>query len=436
MKRKNFTSITLIALIFTTTFLSKLNAQIGQTIYVDGSHIMGPCSDTLWLKGVNYAPYNWGYSPAELNINEVAQTGANCIRLPWYYNPVGASPIATYGDLVKLDSALSKSIANDLIPIVELHDLTCQNDTSALLNMGNWFIQPAVLTLIDKYKHSIIINIANEALYVNWTGNPAQAQNRFVNTYTAIVNTIRTAGVTVPIMIDGPDCGTNLDVLSTVGPTLQLNDPVNNLIFSAHAYWYAYANNDSATMQGKINTAIQSGIPFVFGEIANLQDDVTMCQYTLNYQPLLNICAAQKIGWIAWSWDHDGCSARQMSTAGAFSSLTPYGNDLVNNTVYGMLSNPWPKSEFLVNGACGTSSINENNVEQINIYPNPNSGSFYVQTNHVIISTECFDVMGKQYIVNTISKNSFEIQNANTGVYYIKQQFSNGTYAIQKIIIE
>lgn len=436
MKRKIFTPFVTIAIVLSSTFLGRITAQIGQTIYVDGSHIMGPCSDTLWLKGVNYAPYNWGYSPAELNISEVAQTGANCIRLPWYYNPSGASPIAIYGDLVKLDSALSKSIANDLIPIVELHDLTCQNDTSTLLAMGNWFIQPAVITLIDKYKHSIIINIANEALYVNWAGNPSLAQTRFVNTYTAIVNTIRTAGVTVPIMIDGPDCGTNLDVLSTVGPMLQLNDPVNNLIFSAHAYWYAYANNDSATMQGKINTAIQSGIPFVFGEIANLQDDVTMCQYTLNYQPLLNICAAEKIGWIAWSWDHDGCAARQMSTAGAFSSLTAYGNDLVNNPVYGMLSNPWPRSEFLVNGACGTSYINENSMVHTSIYPNPNNGDFYVQTDQVIISTDCFDLMGKQYIVKCIDQKHFQIQNANTGMYYIQQKFANGNQTIQKILVE
>jgi PKD repeat protein len=149
-------------------------------------------------------------------------------------------------------------------------------------------------------------------------------------------------------MIDAPDCGTNLDALASVGNNIINSDSKKNIIFSAHSYWYAYANNDSLTYLNKINNAINANIPFVFGEIANLQDDQQMCQYVLNYKPLLSICETKKIGWLAWSWDNDGCSQRQVSTEGSYSSLTPYGNVVVNNSVYGMRLTA-KKSKYLTN---------------------------------------------------------------------------------------
>ncbi len=327
-------------------------AQPGVTIHASGRHILGPCGDTLILRGVNYAPFNWGWSPTQLRINQIALSGANAVRLVWYKNPTGTTPISTYGNLTNLDSALSKCIQYKLIPIIDLHDQTCQNNPAALINMAGWYTQPAVLALINKYKHSLIINIANEALYVNWTGNAAAAQTTFVNTYTTIVNTMRSAGITTPLMIDAPDCGTNLSVLSAVANTLQTNDPLHNLLFSAHAYWYSYANNDSLQMLSLINSAQAQNIPFLFGEIANTQDDAVMCQYALNYKALLNICKTKKVGWFAWSWDNDGCASRQITTGGNVNSLTSYGNDIINHANFGLLAYPPAKSQYLQYNAC------------------------------------------------------------------------------------
>jgi mannan endo-1,4-beta-mannosidase len=331
---------------------TQLFAQLGETISISGKHILGPCGDTLILRGVNYAPYNWGWSPTQLNINQIGLSGANAVRLVWYKNPTGATPISTYGNLTNLDSALSKCVQQNMIPILTLHDQTCQNSPSALVTLATWYTQPSVVALINKYKHSLIINIANEALYVNWTGNPTSAQTSFTNTYTTIVNNLRSAGIVVPLMIDGPDCGTNLNVLTNIGNTLQNNDPLHRLIFSAHAYWYSYANNDSLQMLSLINNAVNANIPFLFGEIANSQDDATMCQYSLNYQALLNICKTKNIGWLAWSWDNDGCASRQITSAGNFASLTPYGNQIINHANFGLQTYPPAKSQYLVHDAC------------------------------------------------------------------------------------
>lgn len=321
-------------------------------MYVSGRYLLGPCGDTITLRGVNYAPYNWGWSPTQLRISNIAQSGANCVRMVWYKNPASGTPTTVYTNLTYLDSALSKCVQNKLIPIIDLHDLTCTNSTANLTTLATWFTSTGVKNLINKYKHSIILNIANECLYVSWASNPTTAQSAFVSTYSAIVSSLRSNGINVPIMIDAPDCGQSLDVLTAIGSSLQTADPKHNLIFSAHAYWYAYANNDSTTMLTKINNALAVNLPFVLGEIANSQDDAQMCQYALNYKALLNICKNKKVGWLAWSWDNDGCPDRQVSSTGLFSNLTAYGQEIVNNPSFGLLTNPPAKSMYLENNAC------------------------------------------------------------------------------------
>lgn len=332
--------------------LSIVRAQLGEGIFVQGKNIIGPCGDTLLLKGVNYAPYNWGWSPSDLRINQIGLSGSNCVRIVWYKNGSSGTPASTYSNITLLDSVLSKCIQNKLIPIIELHDQTCQNSSSGLINLSSWFTQNSIKPILLKYKHSIILNIANEALYVNWTSNPTTSLNTFISTYNSIITNLRNNGLNMPVMIDAPDCGTNIEALANASNALLTNDIKQNLIFSAHAYWYGYANNDSLTFLNKINYMLSKNVAFLFGEIANYQDDATLCQYSLNLSALLNICKTKKLGWIAWSWDNDGCTARQLTTNGNFNSLSPYGNYIFNNSNIGINSNPPSKSMYLEKGAC------------------------------------------------------------------------------------
>lgn len=424
-----------IFLLFFTFFwmTSDLLAQPNATITVNGRYIIGNCGDTLIFKGVNYAPYNWGYSNNQLRIDQIAQSGANLVRLAWY---ASGTP-ALYADYTYLDSAISKCIQYDMIPVIELHDLTCQNSPGNLIELANFYTQPAILAMIQKYKHSLILNVANEALYVNWTGNPAQATQDYLYVYNTIVSNLRNAGIDIPIMIDGPDCGTNLDVLASTGPSLMANDPMHNLIFSAHAYWYAFANNDSATYLAKINNAMNSGIPFVFGEVANLQDDAVLCQYTLNYRPLLSICETKKIGWIVWSWDNDGCAQRQVTTAGNFNSLTLYGNIIVNNPVYG-IKNTARKSRFLTNNGCTSTTIHNPIVfqEKIRIAESSDFIQLLSLSNEPL-ALQIYSVMGqgeKSYLLNAGQELLLSRANFTPGVYVICAKSNEGT-VFRKILL-
>ena len=403
-------------------------------IHTDGKYILGPCGDTLHLKGINYAPYNWGNDINDQRIEEIAQTGANAVRMPWYWSNPGAN---VYYNYVALDSIISKCVQNKLIVILELHDFTCENDPNELISGSAWWTNNSVVPILNKYKESIIVNIANEALYVNWTGNTAAALATYTNTYETIIGNLRNVtGFNYPILIDAPDCGQTSDAFITSNTANYLinADPEHNLIFSAHAYWYAYANNDSTQMANKLNAVLTADIPFVLGEVANLQDDQTMCQYTLNYKPLLRYCEVNNINWLAWSWDRDICSQRQMSTNGTFASLTNYGNDLVNNPDYGLNTHPAAKSSFLVNGGCSTASISKTELAQISIYPNPNNGTFGVKADQQEFELSCYDLLGNKVMLNNLGNSNYQIPSI-PGVYFLKIQTADGE-AVSRFIVK
>lgn len=386
------------------TICATFNAAAQSTIAVSGKHIIGPCGDTLLLRGVNYAPYNWGYSDTELFIDQIALTGANCVRLVWYKNNPVPAVHAVYSNYELLDSALSKCIQNDIVPILELHDLTCVNDPAALISLAEWYEEPAVFALIEKYKHSLIVNVANEALYVSWTGDVAAGKTAFINAYTTVVTNMRHAGITTPIMIDGPECGNNLNVLADMATTLQANDPQHNLIFSAHAYWWAYDSMDSATSRTMVEYAEGKNFPLVFGEIANYQDDPEPCNYALPYKALLNILQEKKIGWLAWSWNNDRCAARQLTTAGSTSSLTTFGTDILTNSNYGLNTMPAAKSQYLVENGCITSTNDLRKTDDgIRVFPNPAHDQFYLEIAQASDDTEISvsDIRGRKIVYTT-----------------------------------
>ncbi len=396
-------------------------------IHTNGKYILGPCGDSLLLRGLNYAPYNWGYNVNSLEIDEVAKTGANVVRMDWYCNNPDPNTDAVYKNYAALDSAISKCTRYKMIAIIEIHDFTCSNDAAGLLNLNTWWIQDNVFTnILQKHKESVIVNYANEALYFNFAADPVAALAAYKSTYQSIITALRNVtGFNFPIMIDGPDCGANSDafITSSVASDLIQYDPKHNLIFSAHAYWYSFANNDSAQMAAKINAVLAQNIPFVLGEVANLQDDINPCTYTLNYKPLLNFCQLKRVNWLAWSWDNDVCPARQVSSNGNFSSLTSYGSDIVNNPVYGLMTVKEPKSRFLLNG-CNTGIDGPDPVTDMVLYPNPASAEITIQAGRNLIGSGFYiiDMTGSTIVSGKIMNETtkVDINQWPEGIYLFK----------------
>jgi mannan endo-1,4-beta-mannosidase len=387
-------------------------------IQTESNLIIGPCGDTIIPHGINYAPYDWGYDSTQLLLDQVAQTGANIVRMTWYAN----SSAPYYTDAL-LDSAIAKCISNKMIPVIELHDNTCLDNYDSLVSLAHWYVTPSRLNIIQKYSNSLIINVANEAGDVNWNAQPAQAQQDYINAYDSITSLFRSNGIYVPVMIDAPDCGTSIDVFSNVAQQITNADYADNVIFSAHAYWYMYANNDSATMLQKINAALAGNFPLVIGEIANYQDLDTPCTFVLNYQALLHICVASNVGWMAWSWNNDDCFPRQLSTNGNYDSLSAYGNDIVNNPVYG-LHTISKLDEYLANNqvACNnTNAIKEiqNKIKPYIIYKQGGC-NYFKSFSPGILSICAYDILGQQIISCQVASSQIIQLPNNMGVSLLR----------------
>jgi mannan endo-1,4-beta-mannosidase len=328
------------------TTLPKTLSNKKATLYTQGRYLYDSLDNKVILRGINLTLIDdWDF-PQSDKLAEVEKTGANAIRIQWYINyPHISRPAYSLQDL---DNFLTRCKASRIIPILFLGDLTCKADTNLLnTQLMPWWTSEPVLTVLRKHQQYLIINLANELGAYRWTNDPTSALISFTNAYKTAILNLRQY-LQVPIMIDAPDGGSSIEVFTKIGQELIDYDPNHNLLFSCHNYWSIYDG------MPHIKTTIDANLPIVFGEVANKQDEIIndktqYCYYDLDgsnensaskngfsYQALLQVLKEQEIGWLAWNWWKDGCAKRQISEDGNFSNLTPYGNDLVNNPVYGL----------------------------------------------------------------------------------------------------
>ncbi len=337
--------IILLLLLITVSAISK--AQNGTHLQIQGRKIIGTCADSIVLKGVNYAPYNWGYTLSENYFDQIALTKANSVRIVWYKN----SALSIYNNLANLDSAFARCIRAKMIPILVLHDATCTGNMADVTALLPFYTTTAFKALELKYRQHLIINIANEAGQYQWAANPATALTTYKTTYQNAIINLRSNGLQVPLMIDAPDCGTNSDAIVSVGSQILSSDVLSNTMFSVHGYWFGFANNNPTMMATKVQALYNSGLCIAFGEVANQQDDANPCQYNLAYTQLLAILKTYNIGWLAWGWYNDVCPLRQISNNGNVNNLSAYGQVIVNDPATGLVATAVRPLQFSAN--CG-----------------------------------------------------------------------------------
>jgi predicted esterase len=311
-------------------------------IYTQGRYIHGSCNNVFVPKGVNYSladdwefPDNINGDPTHVNDElsaEIIKAKPNTVRIQWYANR--ASGWKPYS-IADLDVVISRFKSAGIVSVIELHDVTCSNDYAKFNSVIlPWWKQQAVLDLLEKHKGFVIANVANEFGNVQWTSDAVVAYNVWLSHYMNAITELRTAGVAVPLMIDAPDCGQNLDAALQAGNALRQHDPQHNVIMSAHAYWY---QADAAEMNNRVQRMASATFPILLGEVANKQDDGSPCTYDItSYTDLLTKCQQNDIGWLAWTWTDDWCSERRVAPGGSFSALSTYGNAIVNHADFGL----------------------------------------------------------------------------------------------------
>lgn len=331
------------------------NQPPGSTITVSGKNLLLANKKQVILRGINYPIIDEGLATLgnptryKFKIDEAAKTGANAIRIQWYTNgthwldePGQAGP-GTVDNLLNngtLSDIIGYCYQKGMIPILVVQNTVCKSDWDYFNNVAvAWWKQPVVLDLIDKHKEYLIANIACEFGNVIWTDNHPAALEVFKTNYIQAVQHLRNAGIKIPFMIDAPDCGTSSSELLKVAKDILNADPQKNIIFSAHTYWANYAGTEAA-VKIKFDEIDNAGVCFMFGEVGNWQDGNVCCAVDVSniYRFVLNESCARGIGWLAWTYSQDCCKPREMTTNGEFNTLTPYGNDVIHNATYGLIS--------------------------------------------------------------------------------------------------
>lgn len=416
------------------------------TLQVVGKNLTLTNGQNIILRGVNYTfidetidmtnPASYQYY-----INEASKTGANSFRITWYTDGAhwrdgtqfGApGTMNSYVNNNHLNNAVAYCISKGMIPILSIHDLMCSNDWNYFNNnYMNFWKSPIIQTLIQNNKSKIIINLANEFGKVRWGSNPVTDLQVYKNNYNAAIASLRALNINVPIMIDAPDCAQSTTEMLSVAESMNMSDTRNNLIFSAHAYWGNYADTQTQII-AKLNEAQNTNVCYVIGELASRQD-VTACgslDLTPIYPIILQEACSRNIGWLAWTFNQDCNSNRNMATNGNFNNLTTFGNDIVYNVNYGLKST----------SGCGAATLSNNafdlNSKTIAIYPNPNSGKFSIKTEEKITKVTCVDILGKAIELLNLDNNLFTILNPAKGVYILKIELDNNLVSYRKIILD
>lgn len=151
---------------------------------------------------------------------------------------------------------------------------------------------------------------------------------------------------------------------------------------------------------------------------------------------------------VTWTWGNGTHNLRSTGgvesfDSGYFSGPGPQFSYTFNNpgvTTY--ICDPHPNSMFGTVTVTGTASIDDINLFDFNLFPNPSSDVINLAFDNIVseqITIEIYDVLGKLNKIDNISvantKVSIDISSLSRGIYIIKAYFGN-SISVQRFIKE
>lgn len=286
---------------------------------VTGAKLFDRCGEEVVLRGVNEMIVWSSGRDGDPEFSEIAKTGANAVRIVWNEE----------GSAAELDVAIGNALAQGLIPMIEHHSAT--GDLTLLPTVVDYWVSPDVVAVIKKHEANLLLNIANES------GDNGVDAAEFQAAYQTAITRIRETGVVLPLIIDAPSWGQNINVLQETWQQLVVHDPEQNLMFSVHMWW---DDPDGTRVIDELSQSVEAGMPLIVGEFA--QHAVSGCADAPFAYPIL-LDEAQKagIGWLAWSWG--GVENADCADEGAF--------DMTVDGVFGDWKEPWGEEVALTHPA-------------------------------------------------------------------------------------
>jgi len=289
--------------------------------FVSAGRLYDALGNEFVMRGVNN-PLAWFQGGAGGSavawLDDIANTGANSVRLVWERRSNGSPP-----PLALLRQGISRAIELGMIPIVELHDATGERDNQSMLALANYYVQPDVAAVLKEFEEHLLVNIANE-----WSGVD------FANAYREAIGILRSGGINHTIVIDSNGWGQNANTILTEAPGLLASDPQHNVLFSLHMY-EAFSDSPNQTWGTRVRTvltrALADQIPLVVGEFGFQHgDDGSGNPRPVPYDVLLEQANLYGIGYLAWSWTGNGGGVEYLDLVDRQSGqLTDWGINMV-----------------------------------------------------------------------------------------------------------
>ncbi|HEX8343668.1 MAG TPA: ricin-type beta-trefoil lectin domain protein, partial [Actinoplanes sp.] len=275
--------------------------------YVSGGRLYDANNSEFVMRGVSH-PYAWykGQNSAFANIKRL---GANTVRVVLDLN-VTSSEVTTIVNLCR---------SNRLICMLEIHSTTGYGENSGaatLAQAANWWVaRRSVLVGQERY---VLINIGNEP----WGNTNASG---WTNATTGAIRTIRNAGLTHTLVVDGPNWGQDWQGIMRSNASAVFNsDTLRNTVFSIHMYG---VYGQASTVNNYLNAFLSARLPIVVGEFGFDHSDGDVDENTI-----MATAQSQRIGYIGWSWSGNGSSVAYLDMTNNFNanSLTSWGQRIFN----------------------------------------------------------------------------------------------------------
>jgi len=327
---------------------------------VKGRFLYTPTNEKVIFRGVNEM-FVWG-DKSGASLPEIAKSGANCVRIAWQLGT---------GTAAELDTVVSRSIRNKLIPIVEFVNATGVWDSLPVV-VDAWVTKP-YLDMIKRHEKYLVVNIGNEV------GATVSASD-YAAGYDSSVAKLRRAGIQVPLMIDASSYGQSWPIIVQTAKTLIAHDSLHNILNSVHMWWpLKYYGGSKAAVEAKIKAAIAEAvaknIPMVVGEFGEASSplDVTTPVVegdSIPFRTIMSECQANQIGWLAWSWGkvHNNPQVDlDMTPDGTFAGLQTWGLE-VAVTDPNSIKNTSVIPTYIVNGVANGFTPVKGRANSVNGY--------------------------------------------------------------------
>ncbi len=391
----------------------------GQGFYTSGTKLMDAFGNEFIIKGIN-VPLAWFVSDVNNNIANIRnKTGSNCLRIV----------VTTSTPDNAWQTCVQNCINNNMIPMVELHDVTGSSDANALNNMAQfWASKASFLTRSDIARY-ILINIANE--WGDWYIANSQ-QYKWRDAYKTAITTIRNAGINTTLVIDAPQWGQDLRNCETIrnyGWDLINHDPKKNILFSVHMYCEWAPGGSSNVSQG-LQAVKNAGLPIIVGEFGWQHDNGQGGVCDIPEGTIISTCQSLGIGWLAWSWKGNGGGVEYLDLSNDWAgyNLTSWGNTVVNGQ-YGTKTaitasvfnggTPPPPSNNLINNPGWENGSNGWSIES----------PFVVTTEDKRSGTRSLKLPG-----SGSWRNTYQTINVEKNTTYIFEAFMKGSAKVNFVV--